>query len=103
MGWKPFFFDCNTVFGIVDNLNAWEKIRDACRKARPDRWEEFLKNASQCPDPDFIHPSDEVRGEATRAEMPNFGCRMEHTDCTNTLAVWAPANGMFDLLFLLFN
>lgn len=90
---KTFYFDGNDAWGMVDSIDEWKRIVDAHKSYTVTV--EILMEKSQA-----NHGTNDVEAENKEANdeyVPNFGFRIEH-QFKPTLADWAKANGMYDLL-----
>lgn len=84
MGWTTFWFETNSVWGLVDSPGAWKAMRENWNKGahgmQPD--EIYSNNLSF----DRANHSDD--------DVPNFGRRAEHLGGKTTLGEFFDQNGM---------
>lgn len=82
--WTTFYWDSNTIWGVVDSLDTWKKILATYDK------ESFKLDLGKAKIAVWNHPSKLI--EAGK-EMPSFGFRREHKG-TITLREWSKEHNM---------
>jgi hypothetical protein len=80
--WERFFFESNQFYDYIDNMEDWQRLRDAY----PSLTDDQLLNAKEA-------TYSGQRSLEDRESAPNYGFRWEH-DGKRTLRDFFAANGM---------
>jgi len=81
--WKPFWFETNSAWGLVDSPDAWVEMRR--------RWN---MGAHGMPPKEIYNVLSFDRTKPRQDDLPNFGSRREHIGGKATLRDFFNMNGM---------